>query len=44
MFIGFANFYQHFIQGFSKIMVLLTSILKTAISNTNITIDYKFTI
>ena len=28
MFIGFANFYQPFIQGFSKIAALLTSILK----------------
>ena len=29
MFIGFANFYQRFIQSFSRITVLLTSILKT---------------
>ena len=29
MFIGFANFYQSFIQGFSKIAALLTSMLKT---------------
>ena len=29
MFIGFANFYQRFIQGFSKIAALLISLLKT---------------
>ena len=29
VFLGFANFYQRFIQGFSKIVALLTSILKT---------------
>ena len=29
IFIDFANFYQHFISGFSKIAVSLTSILKT---------------
>lgn len=29
MFLGFANFYRYFIQGFSKITVSLTSILKT---------------
>ena len=29
VFIGFANFYQQFIQGFSKIAVSLTSMLKT---------------
>ena len=29
VFIGFANFYQRFIQGFSKIATLLTSMLKT---------------
>ena len=29
MFITFANFYRHFIQSFSKIATLLTSILKT---------------
>ena len=28
MFIGFANFYQRFIQGFSKIAILYTFILK----------------
>ena len=28
MFISFANFYQHFIQDFSKIAILLTSLLK----------------
>ena len=28
VFIGFANFYRRFIQGFSKIAALLTSILK----------------
>ena len=29
VFIGFANFYRRFIQGFSKIAALLTSMLKT---------------
>ena len=29
VFIGFANFYQRFIQGFNRIAKLLTSILKT---------------
>ena len=29
MFLGFANFYQRFIQGFSRIAVPFTSILKT---------------
>lgn len=29
VFINFANFYLHFIQGFSKIAALFTSILKT---------------
>ena len=29
MFIGFPNFYQYFIQGFSKITALLTFMLKT---------------
>ena len=29
VFIGFANFYRHFIRGFSRIAALLTSILKT---------------
>ena len=29
VFIDFANFYQRFIQGFSKIIALLTSLLKT---------------
>ena len=29
MFIGFANFYQHFIKNFSKIATLLTFLLKT---------------
>ena len=29
MFLGFANFFQHFIQGFSKIAALLTLLLKT---------------
>ena len=29
MFIRFANFYRHFIQGFNKIAASLTSILKT---------------
>ena len=29
VFLGFANFYQQFIQGFSKIVALLTWILKT---------------
>ena len=31
MFIGFANFYQRFIQGFSKIAAPLTSMLKTSL-------------
>ena len=30
IFIGFANFYQRFIQGFNKIAALLTSMLKTS--------------
>ena len=30
VFIEFVNFYQHFIQEFSKITALLTSILKTS--------------
>ena len=30
MFTGFAKFYWHFIQDFSKIIALLTSILKTS--------------
>ena len=29
VFIGFANFYRHFIKGFSKIVAPLTAILKT---------------
>ena len=29
VFLGFANFYQRFIQGFSRIAALLTSMLKT---------------
>ena len=29
MFLSFANFYWQFIQGFSRIVILLTSILKT---------------
>lgn len=29
MFLGFANFYRHFIQGFSKIVITLTSMLET---------------
>ena len=29
MFIGFANFYQRFIQNFSRIAILLTFLLKT---------------
>ena len=32
VFLGFANFYQQFIQGFSKIAALLTSMLKTTVS------------
>ena len=31
VFIGFANFYQRFIQGFSKITTSLTSMLKTSL-------------
>ncbi len=30
VFLGFANFYQRFIQGFSKLVASLTSMLKTA--------------
>ncbi len=30
VFLGFANFYQRFIQGFSRLAALLTSMLKTA--------------
>ena len=33
IFLGFANFYQQFIQGFSKIAVVLTSMLKTTMSS-----------
>ena len=33
IFIGFANFYQRFIQGFSRIAVPLTSMLKTTESS-----------
>ena len=33
VFIGFANFYQRFIQGFSKIAAPLTSMLKTTKSS-----------
>ena len=33
VFIGFANFYQSFIQGFSKIAISLTAILKTTRSS-----------
>ena len=32
MFIGFANFYQRFLWNFSKIVILLTLLLKTTIS------------
>ena len=32
VFLGFANFYQQFIQGFSKIATPLTSMLKTTVS------------
>ena len=31
VFLDFANFYQQFIQGFSKMAVLLTSMLKTIV-------------
>ena len=34
MFIGFANFYRRFIQGFSKIAAPLTSILKPSLQPT----------
>lgn len=34
VFIGFANFYWHFIQGFSKITALVTSMLKTSSDST----------
>ena len=33
VFLGFANFYRRFIQGFSKIAVPLTSMLKTTVSS-----------
>ena len=33
VFLGFANFYGQFIQGFSKIAALLTSMLKTTVSS-----------
>ena len=33
VFIGFANFYRHFIQGFSRIAILLTAMLKTTRSS-----------
>ena len=36
VFLGFANFYQHFIQQFSKIAAPLTSILKTTFFPTNV--------
>ena len=36
VFIGFANFYQRFIQGFNKIAALLTSMLKTSLLLTGI--------
>ena len=39
VFIGFANFYRHFIQGFSKIAAPLTSMLKT--SSTASTLSQK---
>ncbi len=32
VFLGFANFYQKFIQGFSRLVVPLTSILKTVLA------------
>ena len=34
VFIGFANFYRHFIKGFNKIAVLFTSMLKTMAPST----------
>ena len=37
MFIGFTNFYQRFIQGFSKIAILLISLLKTTGSSKELT-------
>ena len=33
VFLGFVNFYWRFIQGFSKIAVLFTSMLKTTVSS-----------
>lgn len=33
VFIGFANFYQHFIKSFSKINISVTSILKKHINS-----------
>ena len=35
VFIGFANFYRRFIQGFSKIATLLTSMLKPSLQPTD---------
>ena len=37
VFLGFANFYRRFIQGFSKIAALLTSMLKMSPTPTSIT-------
>ena len=36
MFIGFINFYQYFIQGFSKIFVPLTSLLKRIVLSNSV--------
>ena len=33
VFLGFANFYRRFIQGFNKIVAPLTSMLKTTVSS-----------
>ena len=33
VFIGFANFYWHFIKGFSRIVAILTAMLKTTESS-----------
>ena len=39
VFLGFANFYQQFIQGFSRIAALLTSMPKTAVSPERLTLE-----
>ena len=39
VFLSFANFYQQFIQGFSRIAAPLTSILKTAVPPERLTLE-----